>query len=54
MKEIAKFNGDGEIKTIVRTGGYYKWDWIFPFRHFVKEEIIVATSTKLYKLTKDK
>jgi len=36
------------VKSIVKIGGYYKWDLKFPFRHFVKEELIVATESAVF------
>jgi len=36
------------VKSIVRIGGYYRWDLKFPFRHFVNEKLIVAAENKIY------
>ena len=42
-KQIAKFDKNTEeVKGIVKIGGYYQWSWEFPFRHFIKEEIIIT------------
>jgi hypothetical protein len=46
-KIIEKF--DEEVTGIIKTGGYYKWDWKFPFRHFVKEELYFATGTSIWR-----
>ena len=39
------------ITNITRVGGYYRWDWKLPFRHFVVEELYVATRITIYKIT---
>lgn len=49
MKEKIEFRKGKPIKPLIghkitgvqRMGGYYRWDWKFPFRHFVKEELLV-------------
>lgn len=53
MKEEI-FNTDEQIVSTVRTGGYYRWDWVFPFRHYVKEVVFVATKKAIYKLENQK
>jgi len=43
---------DKNITGVTRVGGYYRWDYKFPFRHFVKEEIYFFTNCSIYKLEK--
>ena len=50
-KQILKFNKDMEqVVAMVKLGGYYRWDWKFPFRHFIKEELRIMTKSGIYKL----
>lgn len=42
----------GKVNAITRVGGYWYWDWIFPFRHYRQEEIYFATDTALYRYGK--
>ena len=49
VKEFRKKFGE-EIHSITKVGGYYYWDWSFPFRHFRKEELYIATGTTLLRL----
>ena len=50
-KKILNFpSGMEEVKGMVKLGGYYKWDWKFPFRHFVKEELQIITKSGIYKI----
>ena len=48
-KEILNLE-DEEIVSTVKMGGYYRWNWKFPFRHFVEEEVLIATRKKIFKL----
>lgn len=41
---------DIDIVAAVKLGGYYYWNWKFPFRHFKKEEIRVFTKNGIYTL----
>ena len=47
-EKINKLSDLKEVKSVIRIGGYYKWDLKFPFRHFVKEELIVATENAIF------
>ena len=49
IKKIVEIPGM-EVTGVTRMGGYYRWDWKFPFRHFVKEETFVFTKNAVYKL----
>ena len=38
-----------EVKSVVRIGGYHYWNWKFPFRHFEKERLLIATKNRIYE-----
>ena len=40
-----------EVTGVVKLGGYYYWNWKFPFRHFKKEEVRVFTKNAIYDLS---
>ena len=48
MNELKLPKGAKEIKGIIRVGGYWYWNWKFPFRHFKKERSIICTSNRIY------
>lgn len=35
--------------NITRLGGYYYWNWKFPFRHFKKERLLITTENHIYE-----
>ena len=37
------------ITSMVKTGGYYYWNWKFPFRHWEEEKIYFSSNTGLYR-----
>jgi len=49
FENINKLSKLKKVVSLVRIGGYYKWDLKFPFRHFVKEELIVTTENGIFK-----
>ena len=49
---IAKMPEGEELVASVKTGGYWHWDFKFPFLHFKKEEIYFMTKGAIYKLSK--
>lgn len=51
-KEIIEIEKEMEVVSAVKMGGYYKWNLKFPFRHWVDEELLIATKNKIYKLEK--
>lgn len=49
-QELLLFSPDGdEIVGMVHLGGYYRWSFQFPFRHWVEEDVLIATRGKVYK-----
>lgn len=48
MKKIAET--DKRIVAMVKYGGFYRWDWKFPFRHYVQERTYIATESEIYLL----
>ena len=40
---------DEPVISMIRVGGYYHWDWKFPFCHWVEEAVIIGTGTEVYQ-----
>jgi len=38
-----------EVKSVTRIGGYYYWNWKFPFRHFEKERLLIVSKNCIYE-----
>jgi len=42
---------EGEkIVTAITYGGFYRWDFKFPFIHYVQKRHLVATEKSIYQL----
>lgn len=48
--KIGEMNKGEELVAAVKVGGYWHWNFKFPFLHFRKEEIYCMTKGAIYKL----
>jgi hypothetical protein len=42
-------NGE-KIVSMIEYGGHYRWDFKFPFRHYVEPRRFIATEKAIYQL----
>lgn len=49
-KRILEIPEDEKVVSVIRYGGGYRWDFKYPFRHYVEPRYIIATEKSIYQM----
>lgn len=49
--KIASIPEDEHIVSMIQYGGGYRWNFKYPFKHYVEPRYIVATNKAIYQIT---
>jgi len=49
--KIAIIPEDEKIVSMIQYGGFYHWNFKYPFRHFTEPRYLIATEKAIYELT---
>ncbi len=52
--KIASIAPEEKIVAMISIGGYWYWNWKYPFRHYKDFRFMVATEKGVYEITYDK
>ncbi len=47
-KQTLEIPKEEKIVSTITYGGYYYWDFKFPFRHYKEPRLYIATETAIY------
>lgn len=48
--KIASIPDDEKIVAMTQYGGFFYWNWSYPFRHYKKPRYVVATEKAVYQI----
>lgn len=48
--KIASIPQDEEIVSMIQNGGYFYWDFKYPFRHYKEATYLIATKKAIYEI----